>query len=298
MKNNLERNALIALNTNGYLIFGPQIKIMFRLYFVFIALVLTSISYGQATTLLSEDFQGAFPSGWTTINNDGLTPDTNVNFITDAWVITPDLDAPTSGDSVITSTSWYSPAGTSDDWLITPAITLGAFGNKFSFKAKSLDGSFPDGFEVYASLFNSIDSFIAHDTLLIVATESPSWTNYEISLDSSGLTGQTIYIAFRNNSTDQFLLSLDDIYVGKEHPLSLSENQPGAMARLFPNPAQNVVNTQVNGTFINLEITSMEGKMVLSSTDAKVDVSILNAGMYVVKINSSLGTSYQQLQKL
>jgi hypothetical protein len=294
----LERNTLFALNTNGYLIFGPQIKIMFRLYFVFIALILTSISYGQATTLLSEDFQGVFPSGWTTVNNDGLTPDTNVSFITDAWVITPDLDAPTSGDSVITSTSWYSPTGTSDDWLITPAITLGAFGNKFSFKAKSLDGSFPDGFEVYASQFNSIDSFIAHDTLLIVAAESPSWTTYDFSLDSSGLTGQTVFIAFRNNSSDQFLLSLDDVYVGKEHPLNLEDNRPKLMAKMFPNPVISQLYTQVNGTFINLEITSMDGKFVLSSNSPSVDVTNLNSGMYIVKINSSIGISYQQLQKL
>jgi len=270
---------------------------MFRLYFGFIAIILSSISFGQATTLLFEDFEGSFPSGWTTINNDGLTPDSNVSFVNDAWVVTADLDTPTSGDSVITSTSWYDPTGTSDDWLISPAITLGAFGNKLSFKAKSYDGSFPDGFEVYASAFNVIDSFIAHDTLLQVSAASPSWTDYEMSLDSAGLTGQTIYIAFRNNSSDKFLLSLDSIYVGKEHPLGLEIRLPSVMASVFPNPAQNNLHVQVNGKFEGLEIIGLDGQLVISSSTSIVDVSGLASGSYIVKIQSSLGTAFNQFVK-
>ena len=110
---------------------------MLKIYCAVLAIVVSALSYSQPTTVLFEDFEGSFPAGWSTINNDGLVPDPNVSFVNDAWVVSADLDDPSGPDSVITSTSWYDPIGTSDDWLISPAFTLGAFGNKLKFKASS-----------------------------------------------------------------------------------------------------------------------------------------------------------------
>ena len=281
----------------GYSIFEDQNTIMLKLIHLSFAVLVCSLALGQPTTLLFEDFEGPFPAGWTTINNDGLTPDTSVGFISDAWVITPDLDDPTSGDSVATSTSWYSPAGTADDWLISPSLSLGTFGNKLSFKAKSYDGSFPDGFQVFASTHNVIDSFIQQDTLLTVTAQSPYWTRYFVSLDSFDLTGETIYLAFRNNSEDQYLLSLDSIYVGIEHPVNTEELSHVPEVRIFPNPTSQQLNIVTGKTIQKIEILTIGGQLILSSKSGTVDVSQLPQGVYFIKICTPVGFAVRKFQK-
>ena len=281
----------------GYSIFEDQNTIMLKLIHLSFAVLVCSLALGQPTTLLFEDFEGPFPAGWTTINNDGLTPDTSVGFISDAWVITADLDDPTSGDSVATSTSWYSPAGTSDDWLISPSVSLGTFGNKLSFKAKSYDGSFPDGFQVFASTHNVIDSFIQQDTLLTVTAQSPYWTRYFVSLDSFDLTGQTIYLAFRNNSEDQYLLSIDSIYVGIEHPVNSEELSHVPEVRIFPNPASQQLNIVTGETIQKIEILTIGGQLIQSSKSDVVDVSQLAEGVYLIKIHTPAGFAVRKFQK-
>ena len=270
---------------------------MNKLYLFLLSLVCFADAFGQATTIIFEDFQGAFPSGWSLINNDGLSPEASVDFINDAWVVTEDLDNIGSGDSVLTSTSWYDPAGTSDDWLISPPITLGSFGNKLSFKAKSYDGSYPDGFQVFASTHNLIDSFIQQDTLLDVVAQSPEWTNYFISLDSFDLANQTIYLAFRNNSSDQYLLSLDSIYVGIEHPVSISSNDTQINTRIYPNPATSNIRIETIAKIIRVEILTTEGRHLTTSTNNTVDVSEIDNGQYFMKITTSKGQVVQKLIK-
>ena len=88
----------------------------------------------QAQTIFQEDFNGVSPlTNWTLINVDGRTPAANVAFVNDAWVTREDFDTTGVGDEVAVSTSWYSPAGASDDYLITPAIALTA-GNLLNFQ--------------------------------------------------------------------------------------------------------------------------------------------------------------------
>ena len=56
----------------------------------------------------SEKFNKGWPSNWTKKNVDGLTPATNVNYVTDAWVTRQKTDAngnAVPNDSVIISTS-------------------------------------------------------------------------------------------------------------------------------------------------------------------------------------------------
>ncbi len=270
---------------------------MFRLLFLSLVVFNCYSLFGQATTVLIEDFQGSLPAGWTTINNDGLSPDTSVGFINDAWVITPDLDDSTSGDSVITSTSWYSPAGTSDDWLITPAITLGSFGNKLSFKAKSYDGSYPDGFQVFASTHNVIDSFFQQDTLLDISAQAPNWTRYYVSLDSFGLSDQTIFLAFRNNSADQYLLSLDSVYVGIEHPVNISETANRINSKIFPNPSTNYIEVSTDEFINRIEIYSIEGKLINTCTTNIVSVSQLTNGQYIMRVKTDQGVAVHRFEK-
>lgn len=118
-------------------------------HFIVAALLSTAaINPVQGQVYFEEDFQQGIPGSFTLINVDGLTPFGNVAYVTDAWVAREDFNV--AGDTVATSTSYYSPAGQSDDWLVTPAIALGAQ-PIMNWEAYAPDAGFADGYEVYVS---------------------------------------------------------------------------------------------------------------------------------------------------
>jgi len=167
----------------------------------------------QAQVIWQDNFNGttppALPTGWTQYNGDALTVDpqlANYSFGTNAWV----SRIPTgSTDGFMVSTSWYTPAGTSNDWLISPAVTPTA-GAWLLFDAVTPDANYKDGYQVKISNSPSPSSFTAAP-VLTVAAEGQSWATRAIDL--SPYVGQTIYIAFVNNSFDKYLLFLDNVTV-------------------------------------------------------------------------------------
>jgi hypothetical protein len=162
----------------------------------------------QAQVIWQDNFNGttppALPTGWTQYNGDGSAVASNLsayNFGTNAWV----SRIPTgSTDGFMVSTSWYTTADTSNDWLISPAVTP-TTGSWLLFDAVTPDANFPDGYQVKISNSPSPSSFTAAP-VLTVAAEGQSWTTRAINL--SAYVGQTIYIAFVNNSFDKYLLNL------------------------------------------------------------------------------------------
>jgi len=158
-----------------------------------------------------EDFQGGvMPAGWLLVDNDGLTPDPNVAQFTDAWIVAEDFD--NAGDFVAMSTSWYSPPGTADDWIITPDIPIGP-SKELTWRAEAQDPNFPDGYNVHVSTTGqSLAGCQAGPQVFSIAAETGGvWTGR--SVDLSSFDGQTVNICFQNNSNDQFILMIDDIGV-------------------------------------------------------------------------------------
>lgn len=173
-------------------------------------LTVSLIGFGQVYSSGFEPTSGPL-SNWTLYNQDAKTPNTNVNFVNAAWVSSyEEFD-----NSVAISTSWYTPAGASNDWMVTPAITLPSGTNTLYWHAKAYDPDYPDSYRVLISTTgNAVANFTT--TLLTVGNgsttgEASTWQNK--SLDLSAYAGQTIYLAFQNFSTDKFLLGIDNVYV-------------------------------------------------------------------------------------
>ena len=180
-----------------------------RILTVLVSLILFCTENIKAQIVFSENFSNGMPSNFTLINNDGLTPNQAVSYVNNAWVIRQGGEV--TSDSVALSTSWYTPAGSSDDWMITPSISIG---NEavLSWKALSPDADFRDGYQVLISTTGtSVADFT--DTIFSVAAENESLTNRSLNLWTLGYANADVYIAFRNNSFDKFILLVDDIKV-------------------------------------------------------------------------------------
>ena len=171
------------------------------------------------TTLFNETFDGTgggggsgtyqFPSGWSRFNVDGVPSVIGFfNIDGDAWERYPVF----SGDSGALSTSWTNPAGVVDRWMVTPAINTGS-NSTLSWDAVAYDPSYPDGYQVRLFTSPPTAGNLNSSTVLlnIPAENTGAYTSRSLSL--AGYGNQTVYIGFRNNSNDMYLLAIDDIKV-------------------------------------------------------------------------------------
>lgn len=181
-----------------------------------LALVASAGLTKAQTILWSQDFNAAtppaLPAGWMQNNVDGLTVTSSLasySFGTNAWVTRTassiDPAWASYGRSGV-STSWYTPAGVANDWLISPQFTATA-GSFLKWEAVVSDPNFADGYQVLVSnTGTAVANFTAVST---VAVENDTWTSRSISLNAYA--GQSIYVAFRNNSNDKDRLLVDNI---------------------------------------------------------------------------------------
>jgi hypothetical protein len=174
-----------------------------------------SILSANSQNVFSENWDGIGPgiSGWTLHNVDARTPNTAVSFVNAAWV----RDDEEFDNNVAMSTSWYTPAGASNDWLVSPSISIPAGTTILYWDARAYDATFRDSYRVYVS---TAGSAVANLTNLMFTQgngttgstgENVTWTRR--SVDLSAYAGQTINIGFQNFSNDMFLLSVDNINV-------------------------------------------------------------------------------------
>jgi thiol-disulfide isomerase/thioredoxin len=174
---------------------------------------LTLNSYAQI--IWQEDFSGttapAIPATWSQNNLDGFTPNAGLaalSFGTNAWV-TRDMAAsmPAYG-KIAASTSWYTPVGASNDWLITPAFT--PLTNSFlDWEASAPDAQFLDGYVVKISPTGGSMTTDFTVTALTVTAENNAWTRRGIDLNAYA--GTSIRVAIINNSNNKFILYVDNI---------------------------------------------------------------------------------------
>jgi hypothetical protein len=233
------------------------------------------------TEIYFEDFQSGLPATYTIVDNDGFTPNASVSEYTDAWIAIPDPFDTGNSNQVVSSTSYFEPIGQADRWLITPPITLGAYGNIASWKAQSFDPSFPDGYYVLISGTDTqLSSFT--DTLEYIYGEVADSLHYnEANISELGFNNQTIHLAFVNRTNNGFKLNLDDIRVVKDDPAAVSENDL-VQITVYPNPTTDVINVRGFQSLDKVQIVSLDGKILIESTQSKINISELYPGPYIV----------------
>lgn len=236
------------------------------------------------TVVLTEDFQSGIPNTWAIVKNDTNTPHASVSEYTNAWILKEDPD--NLGNNVTSSTSYFLSPSTSDHWLISPAITLDAFGNYIQWKAKSHDPSFPENYKVLISTTsNSISSFL--DTIQLVYQEEANWVNHEVDLSSLGYINQTVYIAFVHNTYDGFKLYIDDVEVRKNDPLQLYDINKKDIS-IYPNPSSEILYIDTETSIDQLTIVNQLGEKVFETNKSisTLNLEFLDSGLYTLMILS------------
>lgn len=201
-------------------------------------------------TMFSCDFSDGFPEEVKLYDLDRNEPSIdmkNVGFDIDIpWIVAEDK----GGNMAARSTSWYRKPGTSDDWMVLPAVKITSGSAVLRWKAKSGDKDYRDGYAVYVSdKGNAPDDFDKSAPLFSIAAEKNEWTDHEVSL--ADYNGKTLYIAFVNNTRDCHTLWIDDLMAGVPPCLEVVST----MARVVEKPGA----VTVSGVVSNTSASDVEG---------------------------------------
>lgn len=190
-------SALILLSTQS---------IYAQLNETFSSTALASVAWNNGTIQA-----GPLPAGWTQLNLDNATPTSGylAAMGTNAWVTARFGLGNGVYDTFAMSISWYNPANTSNDYLISPPFTIPAgTGNYLSWNAVCGNTGYPDGYKVYIGTSANPSSFTQ-----VFSTPSAGGYIASQAVDISAYAGQTVYVAFRNDSYDGTFLLVDDIKI-------------------------------------------------------------------------------------
>jgi hypothetical protein len=247
------------------------------------------LSANAQTVVFTEDFQSGIPATWTLIDNDGNTPAAAVSEYTEAWISKTDPDS--AANQTASSTSFFDPSGTADRWLISPALSLSGFGNILSWKAKSHDASFPDGYFVLISTTGTeMVDFI--DTMKIVSFELEHWTSHSVSLSDSGYNNQIVHIAFILRSADAFKLYIDDVELVNDDPSSVAERlAQNWQLSGFGNGEFNIL---IDAEILNVQTTNLQGQEI-GTYDKNSNVLRLPSGYSIVSVETEHGLVRKQI---
>jgi hypothetical protein len=235
------------------------------------------------TAILSTDFESGIPVDYALVDNDGFTPASQVSEYTAAWITVTDPD--NSANNIAASTSFFDPTGTANRWMITPALTLGAYGNYISWNARSHDASFPDDYLVLVSTTDdALESFT--DTIGYVQEENNDWTTREVNLSEQGYDDQTIYVAFINTTNDGFKLYMDSLEVWKEDPVGVNELNVNKSV-VYPNPFKEKVSVRSELLIASIWLTDLSGKRLLEKDNSiEITTETLPSGVYLISIQT------------
>ena len=237
------------------------------------ALVVAVFAAGAQNIIFSEDFEtGTPPAGWTLIDADGNGQN---------WEL---WDQGYGNDYDGYSFASY-PMGssTNDNWMVTPAISLGTASSLSFFR---MTGFFTQAhYGVYISTTSATD--ITSFTLL--QEETPSYYAWsQITVDLNAYSDQTVYIAFRHFDNSSAPIMIDNIEVTSTMSASVITATPGSL--LFTdvpvNTSSAAQTVTVNRINVTGDITATVGAPFEISSDGSgytlsVSLSSTDENLYV-----------------
>jgi len=282
----------------------------------FIAMMFAAISL-QAQTYFFDDFESNSLDGYTLFNLDGLVPDDPglATMADSAWTVKfISSQGWTHGRSAF-SVSWYvNDAGPSDDWLITPAITVGELA-VLSWNAMAItsSGNFRDQYQVFVSSAPTLEALSETAPIFDTGSQGELATpqSHSINLSDLGYTNQTIYIAFRNwtqpytpgspggNGNGGNELCIDNIRVEGVSSVA-NRTQNTGHVNVYPNPSSgdfvNISIELLESDAIHVRLVDINGKEVFATNMGtmaagthliQLGIEALPAGKYLIQITGT-----------
>ncbi|WP_288244090.1 choice-of-anchor J domain-containing protein [uncultured Chryseobacterium sp.] len=194
--------------------------------------------------------------------------------------------------------SWAGvPAGgvsANNDWLITPAVTLGTSSNTLTFWVKALSPSFVESYKVGVYTGSGNPTSAANFTIVSSpATSTAPYANWQqVTINLDAYTGQTVKVGFQYMSSDKYMFMLDDVKITTAQSLSTNEiSRANTSTFIYPNPTNGEVNIKTDKKIKSTSVIDLSGKTIRTNDSGTPDISSLSKGTYLLKVDFADGTS-------
>ena len=193
-----------------------------------------------------------------------------------------------------------------NDWLIAPAVTLGASGNQISMYLKSLSSSYGDErFQVGVYVGNGnptkSEDFVIINTLPYQTVPQNlnidnNWRDFIYNLDD--YLGQTIRVGIRCITQEASALLVDDVKITTIATLNVSENNQNRQIETYPNPVQDELYINSDKKVQVANLYNLDGKLLQSGSKSPLSTKGIATGNYVIQILFEDGsTKTRNIQK-
>lgn len=193
-----------------------------------------------------------------------------------------------------------------NDWLIAPAVTLGASGNQISMYLKSLSSSYGDErFQVGVYVGNGnptkSEDFVIINTLPYQTVPQNlnidnNWRDFIYNLDD--YLGQTIRVGIRCITQEASALLVDDVKITTAATLNVSENNQNRQIETYPNPVQDELYINSDKKVQVANLYNLDGKLLQSFSKFPLSTKGIATGNYVIQILFEDGsTKTRNIQK-
>lgn len=259
------------------------------------------LSLGEANAQLAlENFNSGLPGTWSMIKADANTPSTSLNTViitsltTNAWMTR--LRA--TGDSCMLTASLFTPAGTANRWLVSPSFTVPNNTTVLSWEdVEGITGG-NDSMEVWVSptAGNTVPAFtdmIYQDAAgpYVVDDVTGALTFVQHGVSLAAYAGQTITVAFRNHSTNQGTLRMDNVQTQ-----NLANATDGAVTAVtFPKIVAASSSTSVKATIKNNGSQNITALQLTYTIDGGTPVSQTFSGLNIYPFGTYTATFTTQV---
>ena len=207
-----------------------------------LSLILIGLQSQAQIVYYYEDFADGIPSTWKTYDIDNKTPRiaTTPSFKGNGWI-------GINGSAL--STSWYNPASAANDWMVTESLAIPAASDPNNrvllvWYEQASNVTYPDGYEVYIGTTDQTVASFTNKIVTVLPAQTSAAGGFK-SFDLTAYAGQSIFVAFRNNTNDGEILFIDDVAVAEYGPRNMV---PTDINNLVYNPVGNIT---IKGTMAN-----------------------------------------------
>jgi hypothetical protein len=217
-----------------------------------------------SVNLISEGFEAvadnALPAGWIQVDVDNATcPDPEFPGEYSRWRVRGSARIPAHSGTRVCLNHFNALQVPNNDWLILPQQNLSGT-IVLSYWIASLDANYLESYELRVS---TIGTQPADFTNLIYSATGIDTTYAQHTHDLSAYAGAPFYIAFHYNSTDKFVIRLDDVLlVGSSAPPSGAIG--GVVSNSVTSSPLEEVEVSVSGTALTVS-TNAQGEYLLTS---------------------------------
>lgn len=175
-----------------------------------------------------------------------------------------------------------------NDWLISPAVTLGSSGNQLSLWVKTMSLSYGNERYRIGVYFGSGTPVSANDFTIISSPTTYSfapanWTQINLSLNA--FSGQKIRVGVQCVTQDGSMLMIDDFKITTTATLGISESSKNdTFCTAYPNPTNSKIFVDSTKKIRNIDVYSIDGKYLSQTTQKEIDLSKYPAGNYLLTV--------------